>query len=134
MHPVCVEVGLASLHVLSHQALRPRTDLASHAGRAYWQSIQALTARPCGAVGARIMRAARAGVGGRGRTCRAGQSGRGAAAMREVVIVEAVRTPVGRRGGALKDVHPVVLAAMALRELVRPTSIEPAAAQSVRMS
>ena len=30
--------------------------------------------------------------------------------MREVVIVEAVRTPVGRRGGALKDVHPVVLA------------------------
>ena len=32
--------------------------------------------------------------------------------MREVVIVEAVRTPIGRRNGALKDVHPVVLAAM----------------------
>ena len=29
--------------------------------------------------------------------------------MREVVIVEAVRTPIGRRNGKLKDFHPVVL-------------------------
>jgi acetyl-CoA acyltransferase len=53
--------------------------------------------------------------------------------MREVVIVEAVRTPVGRRGGALKDVHPVVLAAMALRELVRRAGIEPAIVEDVVM-
>jgi acetyl-CoA acyltransferase len=53
--------------------------------------------------------------------------------MREVVIVEAVRTPVGRRGGALKDVHPVVLAAMALRELVRRAGIEPAVVEDVVM-
>ena len=31
--------------------------------------------------------------------------------MREVVIVEAVRTPVGRRGGGLSSVHPVDLLA-----------------------
>jgi len=49
------------------------------------------------------------------------------------VIVEAVRTPVGRRGGALKDVHPVVLAAMALRELVRRAGIEPAVVEDVVM-
>src|SRR6266498_2075609 len=32
--------------------------------------------------------------------------------MREVVIVEAVRTPIGRRNGKLKDVHPVVLGSL----------------------
>src|SRR5215831_21020573 len=53
--------------------------------------------------------------------------------MREVVIVEAVRTPIGRRGGALKDVHPVVLAAMALRELVRRADIDPAGVEDVVM-
>jgi acetyl-CoA acyltransferase len=53
--------------------------------------------------------------------------------MREVVIVEAVRTPVGRRGGALKDVHPVLLAAQALREVVRRAGIEPALVEDVVM-
>ena len=53
--------------------------------------------------------------------------------MRDVVIVEAVRTPVGRRGGALKDVHPVVLAAMALRELVKRAGIPPALVEDVVM-
>jgi acetyl-CoA acyltransferase len=53
--------------------------------------------------------------------------------MREVVIVEAVRTPVGRRNGALKDVHPVVLAAMTLRELVRRANIDPALIEDVVM-
>ncbi len=53
--------------------------------------------------------------------------------MREVVIVEAVRTPVGRRNGALKDVHPVVLAAMALRELMRRATIDPALVEDVVM-
>ncbi|MGZ3675686.1 MAG: thiolase family protein [Ktedonobacterales bacterium] len=53
--------------------------------------------------------------------------------MREVVIVEAVRTPVGRRNGALKDVHPVVLAAMALREVTQRAGIDPALVEDVVM-
>ncbi len=53
--------------------------------------------------------------------------------MREVVIVEAVRTPVGKRNGALKDTHPVVLAAMALRELVGRAGIDPTAVEDVVM-
>jgi len=53
--------------------------------------------------------------------------------MRDVVIVEAVRTPVGRRNGALKDVHPVVLAAMALRELMQRAKIDPALVEDVVM-
>lgn len=38
--------------------------------------------------------------------------------MREAVIVEAVRTPVGRRGGQLKPWHPVDLLAYTLRALM----------------
>ena len=53
--------------------------------------------------------------------------------MREVVIVEAVRTPIGRRNGALKDVHPVVLAAMALREVTRRAGVDPALVEDVVM-
>ncbi|HEX5158090.1 MAG TPA: steroid 3-ketoacyl-CoA thiolase, partial [Ktedonobacterales bacterium] len=53
--------------------------------------------------------------------------------MREVVIVEAVRTPIGRRNGALKDVHPVVLAAMALRELMQRAKVDPALVEDVVM-
>ena len=45
--------------------------------------------------------------------------------MREAVIVEAVRTPLGRRNGKLKDIHPVVLGSMVLKELVRRAGIEP---------
>ncbi len=44
---------------------------------------------------------------------------------REVVIVSATRTPVGRRNGALRDVHPVMLAAQTLREVVRRSGAEP---------
>jgi acetyl-CoA acyltransferase len=51
--------------------------------------------------------------------------------MREVVIAEAVRSPVARRNGALKDVHPVVLGAMALRELAQRTKIDPAVVEDV---
>ena len=39
--------------------------------------------------------------------------------MDEVVIVEAVRTPIGKNGGLLKDTHPVKLGATALQEVVR---------------
>ncbi|RFU68145.1 thiolase family protein [Peribacillus saganii] len=45
--------------------------------------------------------------------------------MREVVIVEGIRTPVGRRNGVLKDIRPDDLAAEVLRELVNKTGIEP---------
>jgi acetyl-CoA acetyltransferase family protein len=44
---------------------------------------------------------------------------------REAVIVEAVRTPVGRRGGKLKDWHPVDLLAFALDALIRRAGIDP---------
>ncbi len=46
--------------------------------------------------------------------------------MREAVIVEAIRTPVGRRGGAYADVHPVDLLAAVLRDLVDRTGLDAA--------
>jgi len=46
--------------------------------------------------------------------------------MRDAVIVEAVRTPVGKRGGGLADVHPVDLSALMLTELARRTGLDPA--------
>jgi acetyl-CoA C-acetyltransferase len=46
--------------------------------------------------------------------------------MREVVIVEAVRTPVGKRNGALAPLHATELAAVPLRGLVERTGIDPA--------
>ncbi len=45
--------------------------------------------------------------------------------MRSAVIVDAVRTPVGRRNGGLKDVHAVDLAAVPLRALIDRTGIDP---------
>jgi acetyl-CoA acetyltransferase len=38
--------------------------------------------------------------------------------MREVVIVDAVRTPIGRYNGALKDVRPDDLGAVVIKALV----------------
>lgn len=43
---------------------------------------------------------------------------------REVVIVEAVRTPVGKRNGAFRELHPVQLAAVALNEVTKRANIE----------
>lgn len=43
--------------------------------------------------------------------------------MRDAVICEPIRTPVGRYGGTLKDLPPVDLAAAVLRDLVRRTGI-----------
>ena len=51
--------------------------------------------------------------------------------MREVVIVEAVRTPIGRRNGKLKDVHPVVLGSLVLKEVVARAGIEPEQVEDV---
>ena len=51
--------------------------------------------------------------------------------MREAVIVEAVRTPIGRRGGALSAVHPVDLSAHVLDQILKRTGIEPDAVDDV---
>ena len=45
--------------------------------------------------------------------------------MRDAVIVEAVRTPVGRRGGGLAETHPVDLSAIVLETLTERTGIDP---------
>lgn len=45
--------------------------------------------------------------------------------MRETVIVEAVRTPVGKRNGALAGMHAADLSAVVLNELVDRTGIGP---------
>lgn len=42
-----------------------------------------------------------------------------------VVIVDAVRTPVGRRNGAFKDVHAVDLASVPLEALVKAERPDP---------
>ncbi|ROO52239.1 acetyl-CoA acyltransferase [Micromonospora sp. Llam0] len=46
--------------------------------------------------------------------------------MRDAVIVGAVRTPIGRRKGALASVHPVELSSHVLRALAERTGLEPA--------
>jgi acetyl-CoA acyltransferase len=51
--------------------------------------------------------------------------------MRDAVIVEAVRTPLGKRNGALSGVHPVELSAHVLRALVERTGIDPAQVDDV---
>jgi acetyl-CoA acyltransferase len=45
--------------------------------------------------------------------------------MAEAVIVDAVRTPIGKRKGSLADVHPVDLSAYVLRALQERTGIDP---------
>ncbi|HEY2901892.1 MAG TPA: acetyl-CoA C-acyltransferase, partial [Polyangia bacterium] len=52
-------------------------------------------------------------------------------APREVFLVDAVRTPIGRYGGALAEVRPDDLAALVIREIVRRTGVEPAAIDDV---
>jgi acetyl-CoA C-acetyltransferase len=45
--------------------------------------------------------------------------------MKEAVICEPIRTAVGRYGGVFKDLPPVELAEVVIRELVRRTRIDP---------
>src|SRR3989442_12617290 len=47
------------------------------------------------------------------------------AQLRDAVIVDAVRTPVGRYGGVLRDVRPDDLAAHVIKELIRRTGLDP---------
>ena len=51
----------------------------------------------------------------------------------EVVILGAARTPIGRYGGSLRDVHPAELGAVAARAALRQAGIEPAEVQEVLM-
>ncbi|MFE9017497.1 acetyl-CoA C-acetyltransferase [Streptomyces sp. NPDC007808] len=51
--------------------------------------------------------------------------------MAEAYIVEAVRTPVGRRGGGLSAVHPADLGAHVLKALMERSGVDPAAVEDV---
>jgi acetyl-CoA C-acetyltransferase len=51
--------------------------------------------------------------------------------MSEAFIVEAVRTPVGKRKGGLSQVHPADLGAHVLGALVRRTGVDPEAVDDV---
>ncbi|MCK1993898.1 thiolase family protein [Peribacillus muralis] len=51
--------------------------------------------------------------------------------MREVVIVEGIRTPVGRRNGVLKDIRPDDLAGEVLKRLIAKVDIDPALVDDV---
>jgi acetyl-CoA acyltransferase len=53
--------------------------------------------------------------------------------MANAVIVDAVRTPGGKRGGKLKDWHPVDLAAEVLKELIKRNNLDPAVVDDVIM-
>jgi acetyl-CoA acetyltransferase family protein len=51
--------------------------------------------------------------------------------MREVVIVDAIRTPIGRRGGVLSQEHPVETSALLLQEPVKRNNFDPDVADDV---
>jgi acetyl-CoA acyltransferase len=51
--------------------------------------------------------------------------------MRDAVIVEAVRTPVGRRNGGLSGVQPADLSALVLKALAERSGIDPAVVEDV---
>ena len=51
--------------------------------------------------------------------------------MREVVIIDAVRSPIGRAGGALSSVRPDDLLADVLKGLIKRTGIDPALIEDV---
>jgi acetyl-CoA C-acetyltransferase len=51
--------------------------------------------------------------------------------MPEAYIVDAVRSPVGKRNGGLSDLHPADLGAHAIRALVERVGVDPAAVDDV---
>ena len=53
--------------------------------------------------------------------------------MHEAVIVDAVRTPLGRRNGVLSDRHPADLAAETLKALAERNSLDPSLVDDVIM-
>ncbi len=50
---------------------------------------------------------------------------------RQVVIVEAVRTPVGRKNGGLSTLHPAEILGLVQKEVIRRTGIDPAVVEQV---
>jgi len=53
--------------------------------------------------------------------------------MAEAYIIEAVRTPVGKRGGSLSGIHPADLGAITLAEVVDRSGIDPGRVDDVVM-
>jgi 3-oxoadipyl-CoA thiolase len=53
--------------------------------------------------------------------------------MKEIVIVSAVRTPIGRHAGALSDVRPDDMAALVIREALMRVDLDPAEVEEVYM-
>ena len=51
--------------------------------------------------------------------------------MAEAYIIDAVRTPVGKRGGGLSQAHPADLGAHVIRALVDRTGVDPGAVEDV---
>ena len=51
--------------------------------------------------------------------------------MSEAFIIDAVRTPTGKRGGSLSGVHPADLGAAAISALIERTGIDPLAVEDV---
>ncbi|PTR27738.1 acetyl-CoA C-acetyltransferase [Rhodococcus sp. OK519] len=51
--------------------------------------------------------------------------------MGEAYIIDAIRTPAGKKNGALASVHPIDLGASAIRSLLDRTPIDPAAIDDV---
>ncbi len=51
--------------------------------------------------------------------------------MTDAVIINAVRTPIGAHGGALKDVRPDDLAAIVIREVLKRSDVDPALVEEV---
>ena len=53
--------------------------------------------------------------------------------MKEVVIVDACRTPIGRYGGSLKDVRPDDLAALVIKAIVERNKLDASSIEDVLM-
>src|SRR5262245_27106670 len=51
--------------------------------------------------------------------------------MRRAVIIDAVRTPIGRYGGALKSCRPDDLAALVIKTVLERTGLDPAVIEDV---
>jgi len=51
--------------------------------------------------------------------------------LREAVIISAVRTPIGRYMGVLKDVQPYDLGALVLNEAIKRAKVDPSSVDEV---
>src|SRR5258708_22947229 len=51
--------------------------------------------------------------------------------IEEAVIIGAVRPPIGKRNGRLRNYHPALLGSMVLKELIARAGIDPGAVDDV---